>query len=313
MDPIAFSIPLFGYGPLDIRWYGIMMAASMLIGAFIAAKLLKSIGRDGDLVWDALFWIILFGVIGARVVYVLTNLSAYFGPDTNPWHIFAVWHGGLSFHGGIIAGLIATYFYFNSRSIPFIEVMDAFAPGVSLGVILVRFGNFMNGDILAYKWTGPWAMNFPYDYYHLNEYGLSSEIIPRHPAEIYGMVVGVFCLVLSVVLWNETYRTKRLPIGTAYLGFILCYSLVRSAIEEPFRAVHLPWEVVSPSAAGYGLFTTAQLASAVIIILALWGFTQLRVWERRRMAASKQSVPPRAGVSRQARRAAERGDRKRSK
>src|SRR5688572_6034678 len=107
MDPIAFSlgpIELFGrsMGPLEIRWYGIMMALSMMLAAWIAAALLKKAGRKGDLVWDGLVWIIFFGVLGARLVYVLTNLDDYRGLPL--WHMLAVWEGGLSFHGGIIAG-----------------------------------------------------------------------------------------------------------------------------------------------------------------------------------------------------------------
>jgi phosphatidylglycerol:prolipoprotein diacylglycerol transferase len=206
--------------------------------------------------------------------------------------MFAVWKGGLSFHGGIIAGLLATYFFFQNKGVPFIEVMDAFAPGVSLGIILVRIGNFMNGDILGYKWDGPWAMNFPNDAYHLNNAGA---IILRHPTEIYGMLVGLICLLISMVVWIETYETHRFPPGANYLGFVLSYSLVRSLIEEPFRDVPLPWKVVDPATHGYGLFTTTQLASVVLILVAIWGMTQLRKWERLRAEAAKRT--PRGGGS----------------
>jgi len=314
MNPIAFTI-----GALQIRWYGIAMAVSMLIGAYIASRLLKRWGRNGDLVWDGLFWIILAGIIGARLAYVVTNPSAYFGSAAKWWYVFAVWQGGLSFHGGIICGMLATYFYFRNKGIPFVEIMDAFGPGVSLGVILVRIGNFMNGDILGYKWNGPWALNFPHDELHLAQAGA---IIPRHPTEIYGMVVGLFCLVVSIILLNETYTTKRFAPGATFMGFILTYSLVRSVIEEPFRDVPLIWKVTDPQQAGIGLFTATQIASVFLVLLALWGFTQLRKWERRRAEAAL--APPAAlaprpapstagGPTRQARRAAERAAEKRDK
>ena len=301
MDPVAFSL-----GPLEIRWYGIMMATSMLVGAWISSLILRKHGRDGDAIWDGLFFIIIGGIVGARLVYVITNPSMFFGPDANPWDVFAVWKGGLSIHGGIILGLVVTYYYFLNKNIPFIEVMDSFAPGVSLGIILVRIGNFMNGDILGYKWDGPWAMNFPNDHYH--NYGspdMVDLIIPRHPAEFYGILVGLFCLLTTVVLSNETWITKRLPHGSVYLGFVFTYSLVRSVIEEPFRSVPLPIKLVDPATAGFGILTWTQLASIVLIVISLWGFTQLRKWERLRDEAAA-SGKGRKGLSRQARRAAER-------
>jgi phosphatidylglycerol:prolipoprotein diacylglycerol transferase len=314
MDPVAFIIPIpfEGLSDIEIRWYGITMAAAMVLGAFISARLLKAQGRNGEVVWDGLFWLIIAGVIGARLVYVLTNASLFFGPDIPLWHVIAVWHGGLSFHGGIIAGMIAAYIFFSKAGIPFTEVMDSFAPGVGLGIILVRFGNFMNGDILGYEWDGPWAMNFPYD--PLHNYGAIDQVILRHPAEIYGMLVGLFCLALSVVLWNETYKSQRLPKGSAFIGFIFSYSLVRSVIEEPFRSVPL-WPsgnpLVDPAQAGYGLATMTQIVSVFLIIISLWCFTQLRKWEKAQV--NKRSVQVKAASqSRQARRAAERETRKRN-
>src|SRR5687767_9749391 len=219
MDPVAFSFgpfQLFGstFGPVEIRWYGIMMALSMMVAAWIAATLLKKSGRNGELVWDGLVWIILAGVIGARLIYVLTNLDDYRGLPL--WHMIAVWEGGLSFHGGIIAGMLATWAYFKDKGIPFVEIMDSFAPGVSLGVMLVRVGNFMNGDILGYKWDGPWAMNFPNDEFHLGQ--PAGTIVLRHPTEIYGLLVGVICLLLSLWLWHMTYVKRRFLPGAAYLG-----------------------------------------------------------------------------------------------
>lgn len=297
----------WNWQPLQIRWYGIMMALSMLTGAWVSATFLKRQGRNGDLIWDGLLWIIIAGVVGARLVYVATNFSLFVGPNANPWEMFALWHGGLSFHGGIIAGLLAAYLYFLNKEVAFIEVMDAFAPGVALGVMFVRFGNFMNGDILGFKWNGPWALNFPNDEYHM--YGQITDVILRHPTELYGMLVGLFCLVVSIILLNESWVTKRFPIGSAYLGFVLTYSLARSLIEDPFRNVPYIWQLVAdPQAAGFGFITYSQAASVLLILLAIWGFTQLRKWEKLRAeAAVRAKKRADRGPSRQVRRAMERG------
>jgi phosphatidylglycerol:prolipoprotein diacylglycerol transferase len=292
MDPVAISL-----GTLEIRWYGIMMALSMMLGAWIGARLLTKNGRNGELVWDGLVWLILAGVFGARLVYILTNLGAY---AADPSEIFKIWHGGLSFHGGIIAGGIATYYYFRSKGIPFLEVMDAFAPGVSVGIILVRIGNFMNGDILGYRWDGPWAMNFPWDELH-SPPGQDPTVILRHPAELYGLLVGVICTLICFWLWRTTYVQKRTLIGTTFCAFIISYSLVRSVIEEPFRDVPLlpaGNPLVDPATAGYGLVTTTQAASVVLIIIAVVLMTQLRRWQTAGVMTD--------GVTRQQRRALQR-------
>jgi phosphatidylglycerol---prolipoprotein diacylglyceryl transferase len=265
MDPVAFAIgPLFGHGPLEIRWYGIMMALSMLLGAWIASKLLARLGYNGELVWDGLFYVIIAGIAGARLAYVLTNIPDFFGPGASPWEVFAVWHGGLSFHGGIICGGLAVYFFFKKYKIPFLVVADAFSPGVGLGVMLVRVGNFMNGDILGYKWDGPWAMNFPHDQLHIGNPGA---IILRHPTELYGLLVGVIVLLVTAITWYEINESKRYPAGMNLIALIISYSLARSIIEDPFRDVPL-LKVVDPATAGYGLFTYSQLASIVLIIIA---------------------------------------------
>ena len=303
MDPIAFQI-----GSLEIRWYGIAMALSMLVGAWIAARLLDKNGRDGNVMWDALFWIIAWSIVGARLIYVLTNLGDY---ADEPWKVFAVWEGGLAFHGGIIAGGIVAWNIFQSRGIPPLEAFDAMVPGVSIGIILVRLGNFMNGDILGYKWNGPGAMNFPYDEYH--NYGATKdEIILRHPTELYGLFVGLICLVVSVALWHYTYRNKKLHMGAPFLGCFITYSLARGVLEDPFRAVPLVYQVTpDPQAVGYGLFTTSQIVSAFLIIILLLCITQLPKWERLQLAHSASLKKHGVGSeSRQVKRAKERGEKK---
>jgi phosphatidylglycerol---prolipoprotein diacylglyceryl transferase len=299
MDPIAFSL-----GPLEIRWYGIAMALSMMLGAWIGARLLTKAGRRGELVWDGLVYIILAGVAGARLIYVLTNLSDY--TSLPWWHVFAVWEGGLSFHGGIIGGGLATWWYFKRTGIPFLEVADAFAPGVCVGIMVVRLGNLMNGDILGYRWAGPWAMNFPHDEYH---FGLPpGTVVPRHPTEIYGFLVGLICSLFTFWVWRNTYAWRKFPIGSTLMAFIISYSFVRSVIEEPFRAVPLAMKVSDPMEVGYGLFTSTQVASLPLILIAIWILFQLRAWEALRATPSPGGGT--AHLTRQQRRAQERAEKR---
>jgi phosphatidylglycerol:prolipoprotein diacylglycerol transferase len=297
LDPVAFNI-----GGLEIRYYGIAMALSMLVGAWMTSKLLKRQGRDGEMIWDGLVYIIIASIFGARLFYVLTNLGDY---SQDPSEIFKVWHGGLSFHGGVIFGGLATYFFFASRGVPFLHVADAMVPGLSLGIILVRIGNLMNGDILGYKWDGPWAMNFPHDQYHTASQ--PNEIILRHPTEIYGLLVGVITFLVGYYMWRSTYVSKKLSPGATFFGLLVTYSLARCLIEDPFRVEHISWMVVDPAVNHFGLFTMSQLASIPIIIIGIIGLTQVRRIEEKRMLSASQGIS--AGnetLTRQQRRARER-------
>ncbi len=305
MDPVAFSL-----GPLEIRWYGIMMAASMLLGAFIASTLLRKIGRDGEIVWDGLFWVILCGILGARTIYVVTNFMDYLGPGIPFWKVIAVWEGGLSFHGGIIGGALATYFYFRRLDVPMIEIVDTFALGVSPGIMLVRFGNFMNGDILGYRWEGPWAMNFPNDLYHIpgHPYFVDQVEVLRHPTELYGFLVGAITFATLAFLWNKVYIQKTMKMGVVICAFPFTYSLVRCLIEEPFRKVPQALQLVNPEEVGFGMLTYTHVASIPIILIALWGFSQLGKWEKLRATAPTKT---KSGESRQVQRAGKRDSKKR--
>jgi|GEM_PF-363367 len=289
-SPEAFSI--FSYA---IRWYGIAMALALLESAWLASWLLRRRGRPAEYIWDGVLWAAVLGIIGARIGYVLTSPGEFMA---HPLDVFGINKGGLSFHGGIIGGILGCWLYFRRSPLRFIEVMDAAAPGVAIGVMLVRFlGNLSNGDILGYKVSRdvvPWALNFPYDEYH--EFGAKTgEVIYRHPAEIYGGLVGLIVLVIVLVVWFR----KTAP-GTNFWTFILSYSLVRSLIEEPFRKVpHFFVDVVNTHY-GIGGVTMTQWVSIPLIALAVWGFIVVR---RKGKATDWDTVPewhppvgpPRAG------------------
>jgi phosphatidylglycerol:prolipoprotein diacylglycerol transferase len=238
-----------------------MMALAMLVGSWIAYKMLKSRGLNGDVVYDGLIYYVIAGIIGARLVYVVTNWSEF---SKNLAEIVRIDHGGLSFHGGIIFGVIACWLYFRKRrDVTFMQAMDSMAPGVAAGIILVRIGNFLNGDILGYKSRLPWAMNFPYDEYHTAT--TRSEIFLRHPTEIYGLLVGVILLPMML----NFYRRKPWD-GYLFWAFIGWYSFIRSVIEEPFRSVPIYLPVYANVNLGVGMLTLTQIVSIPLILLSIY-------------------------------------------
>lgn len=142
LDRVAFSI--FGF---DIYWYGLLICIGALIGIAFAAKYAKSIGINSDFVIDYAVFVILFGIIGARLYYLI-----FHGDSLTQF--FAIRDGGLAIYGGIIAGAIFTIFYTRKKQVPFLKFGDVAVQGVIIGQIIGRYGNFVNREAFGGPATG---------------------------------------------------------------------------------------------------------------------------------------------------------------
>jgi phosphatidylglycerol:prolipoprotein diacylglycerol transferase len=156
-----------------------------------------------------------FGVIlGGRLGYVLFYKPLYY--LAHPLEIFAVWQGGMSFHGGFLGVLVALYFFARARRKRWLDVTDFVAPLVPLGLAAGRLGNFINGELWGRITDGPWGMVFP-----------QAGPEPRHPSQLYQF--GLEGLLLFIVLW--TYTQRRRPLGAASGLFLLGYGACRFIAE----------------------------------------------------------------------------------
>ena len=222
-DPIALQI-----GPLAIRWYGLMyLIAFGLLWAFGRWR----IARRPNGVWvkkdldDALFYGILGTIIGGRVGYVLFyKFGDYLG---EPWRIFYVWEGGMSFHGGMLGVILALWLFARSRGQDWLRVTDFIAPLVPLGLAAGRLGNFINAELWGRATDGPWAMVFP-----------RVDNIPRHPSQLYEFALEG--LALFALLW--WFSMKPRPRGAVSGLFLVGYGVFRFTAEftrEPDRFLGL--------------------------------------------------------------------------
>ena len=292
MDPILVHI-----GPLAIRWYGFLIALAVLIGALWALRLAERRGLDPDKVLDSAVWLVLAGIIGARLVYVVTSPSAFFGPGGHPLDAFKVWQGGISIHGGILGVLVAMALYSRVQRINMWAYMDVLTPLGALGIMGGRIGNIMNGTDTGGRLT-TWAIGIDWPKPgtpFLGAFGRflfgkdlwqfappACQTVPAgqpchiHFAQFYGFLVGF--ILLFIVLW--ALRRSRAP-GYAFWQFALWYSVLRSLIEEPFRDNPLFWKVYDNMQAGVGFFTLTQLASIPIIVLAIAMLMRIRARARR--------------------------------
>src|SRR3972149_8177877 len=140
MDPILVTI-----GPLALRWYGVLIALGVVAGSAWTLRAAAARGLDGGWILDVAPWLVGGGILGARLVYVLTSPSAYFGPGGDPLRAFAVWEGGISIHGGIAGIVVVLAWQARRKGYDAWRYLDVLSPIAAFGIIGGRIGNLMNG------------------------------------------------------------------------------------------------------------------------------------------------------------------------
>ena len=209
INPVLLSI-----GEIEIRYYGLIYAFSFILTYLFIKKLSKE--RDIKFKKDDLdlfiFHLALFVVIFARLFYVVFyNLGFYL---SNPLQILAIWHGGMSFHGGLVGAFLAAFYFCKKRNINFLKFADILTIPASLALFLGRIGNFLNGELYGRITNLPWAVKFP------NIDGF------RHPSQVYEAFKNLF---IFIVLYN--FKGKNKPDGYLFALFLILYSIFRFLIE----------------------------------------------------------------------------------
>jgi phosphatidylglycerol:prolipoprotein diacylglycerol transferase len=221
IDPVALSL-----GPLAVRWYGLMYLVAFLqfwrLGRrrILTQPWLAEAGWKVEEVEDLLFYGVIGVIAGARLGEALFYAPAWY--LSHPLEIFAVWRGGMSFHGGFLGVLLAMALYARKTGRDWLAITDFIAPQVPLGLALGRLGNFINGELWGRVADPslPWAMVFP----HVDS-------LPRHPSPLYQAALeGV---TLFILLW--LYAGKERPRGAVSAAFLAGYGAFRF-IAEYFRA-----------------------------------------------------------------------------
>jgi len=244
IDPVIFRI-----GPLAVRWYGLMYLIGFLAAWLVIRHLarLRNLPLDKDDLSDLLFYGVVGVILGGRLGYTLFyNLSYYLD---HPLRIFAVWEGGMSFHGGLLGVIVAALIFCRRKKLPPLATGDILVTAATIGLGLGRLGNFINGELWGRITDVPWGMVFP---------GAGPQ--PRHPSQLYeAFLEGP---VLFLILWT-LHRRKAAP-GVPFFSFFLFYGLFRFSIEffrQPDVQLGFLW----------GGATMGQLLSLPMIITGIAG------------------------------------------
>lgn len=211
IDPVAVSI-----GPLQLHWYGLMYLVGFVVGWLLGRLRARRPGSGWTPVEvdDLLTCVMLGVIIGGRLGYALFYDLPSFLAD--PLEIFRIWHGGMSFHGGLLGAAAAFFWFARSRKRSFLQVSDFVAPLVPQALFFGRLGNFINGELWGKVSDAPWAMVFP-----------GAGPLPRHPSQLYEALLEG--LLLFVALWIYS-ATPRKP-GAVSGFFALGYGLARFLVE----------------------------------------------------------------------------------
>jgi phosphatidylglycerol---prolipoprotein diacylglyceryl transferase len=216
IDPVAIHLDAFGLH-LGVHWYGLMYLVGFLSVLWLGkwrARQNPASGWKQSEIDDILFYGALGVILGGRLGYVTFYQPAYF--TSHPLEIFAIWQGGMSFHGGFLGVLAAMWFFAHKTGKKWLGIMDFVAPLVPIGLGAGRMGNFINGELWGRATDMPWGMVFP-----------NVDAVARHPSQLYEF--GLEGIALFSILW--WYSSKSRPVGAVSALFLICYGTFRFMVE----------------------------------------------------------------------------------
>lgn len=228
IDPIIFTI-----GNFSLRWYGVIVMIGVIVGSLIAERELKRRGENGDIIWDALIWLLPIGILGARLWFVM---NATLGGDTryanDSLEILRIWNGGLHIFGGFLFGAVALLVFLRKNNLDPWLFLDSAGPAMLIGQGIGRIANFINQELYGPPTTLPWGI--PIDPGHrlaafsdLNQFPF--ETTRFHPTFAYEMLWNFAAA--GLLLWLSRRYKEELKPGALFAGWLLLAGFGRVWIE----------------------------------------------------------------------------------
>jgi phosphatidylglycerol:prolipoprotein diacylglycerol transferase len=252
----------FRIGTWSVYWYGIIIAAAVLVATWVAAFEAKRRGEDEDHVWNAAFIVVLLGIVGARLYHVFSSPAggglgwAYY--REHPVEIFFIWNGGLAIYGAVAGGVLGILLYVYRARLNVWRYLDIGTPGLLLAQAIGRWGNFLNQELFGPPTTLPWGI--PIDEFHrtlpFNDLSLYPATTRFHPVFLYESLWNLVGFVLILILGRKW--AAKLKEGDLFLAYLVWYPVGRLWVEA-----------LRPDAWKIGNVPTAQIISVVLIVAAV--------------------------------------------
>ena len=218
--------PTLDIGPLEIHYYGIVIAIGVAIAFSITRRRFERYGGDGEALDSVMVWAVLVGFLGARTGYVLTHLDTFFGPDArlDPWQVIAIWEGGLAFFGGIAAGAATAWFQLRRFRQPVLPFFDAVAIAVPTAQAIGRLGNWFNQELFGTPTDLPWGLE-------VSPAAAARAGFPDattfHPTFLYEAILNL----LAVWMMLRLERRRDWRMGSIFLVYLASYGVIRFLME----------------------------------------------------------------------------------
>lgn len=251
---------LFQLGPIHLHSFGAMMAIAFLVGTALGLSEAKRLGLDEDKLLNVILITLIASILGARALYVMEHLQQF----RREWgSVLAMWQGGLTLYGGIVAGTFAGLVAARRMGLPRWLVADALAPSLAIGIMFGRIGCFLNGCCYGRPTLMPWGVRFPRESFAALEFGDT----PVQPSQLYNAAIA---LALFLIFWTRR-RHFRVP-GVMFWTFIMVFALARGGIDltRTYEAesilMRTPWLEL----------TESQITSLAMALFALLMIMRLR-------------------------------------
>jgi phosphatidylglycerol:prolipoprotein diacylglycerol transferase len=261
---------LFSVGPFTIYSYGVLLAASYLLGLRLAMWRAKKWGLDANRVLDLGIYIIIAALVGAKLLLLIVDYDQFTRPD----ELWTLARSGGVFYGGLLLAVGVAFWYIAKHRLPFWTTCDVFAPGIALGHVTGRLGCLAAGCCYGRQTDVPWAIVFTDPQAQAN---VGTPLgIPLHPTQVYE--AGAALLILGLLLATER-RGRPFP-GRTFWSYMFLYAISRYIIEI-YRG--------DPRGTVFDIFSTSQFISVVLAPLSL----AMLFWLSRSRPMTPEAAPKR--------------------
>lgn len=227
-----------------VYWYALIIMTGFLAALLFVSLTCKKRGVSPDTVFDIAFWGLIFGIIGARIYYVIFDKDCL---DGNIFNIIKIWEGGLAIYGGIIAAVITAFVYCKLKKLPVLKTFDVFAPGLLIGQAVGRWGNFVNAEVYGRETDSFLRMSI-------------NSAAGVHPLFLYESIWNIVGLILILL-----FRDKKRADGQVFFFYTLWYGIGRLFLEGMRQPEYILYLIE-------GKLGISQAVSALIIIISAAAF-----------------------------------------